>query len=139
MNKTLIIIILSILSGCGVNHHAKRMRYHERMYYAKGGEIKKDTVFITKTITIPEIKLDTIFQSKPLDTVYLTKERLRIKYVNLPGDSIFIEGACKDSIITIKEAVYINKIFEAKNGLPWWLYVLFGFAALVIIMLLFRR
>lgn len=139
MNKTLIIIILSILSGCGSNYHAKRMRYHERMYYAKGGEIKKDTVFITKTITIPEVKLDTIFQSKPLDTVYLTKERLRIKYVNLPGDSIFIEGACKDSIITIKEAVYINKIFEAKNGLPWWLYVLFGFAALVIIMLLFRR
>ena len=139
MNKTLIIIILSILSGCGVNHHAKRMRYHERMYYAKGGEIKKDTVFITKTITIPEIKLDTIFQSKPLDTVYLTKERLRIKYVNLPGDSIFIEGACKDSIITIKEAVYINKIIEAKNGLPWWIWLVFGFAALFITVLLLKK
>ncbi len=140
MKSSYIIILLSIaLIGCGPSWHAKRVRYHERMYYAKGGEIKKDTVYIEKVVTIPEVKLDTIFQSKPQDTVYLTKERLRIKYVNLPGDSVFIEVECKDSVITIKEPVYINKTIQAESKIPWWVYIIFGLSGLVIVVLAFRR
>lgn len=139
MKNNLIIILAILLISCGPAYHAKRMRYHERMYYAKGGEIKSDTVYIEKTITIPEAKLDTIFISRPLDTVYLTKDRLRIKYVNLPGDSVFIEGECKDSVITVKEAIYINKTIKAENKLPWWAWLIFGISALVITVLSFRK
>lgn len=140
MKNTIIVTLLILLiSGCGPAYHAKRMKYHERMYYAKGGEAKSDTVYIEKTVTIPEVKLDTVFQSKPQDTVYLTKDRLRIKYVNLPGDSVFIQGECKDSIIKIKEPIYINKTITAKSGLPWWVYVVFGISALVIVALIVKR
>lgn len=139
MKNTLIIILAILLFSCGPAYHLKRAKYHERMAIAKGADIKADTVFKDRVIEIPKTKLDTMVVTTPGDTVYLTKERLRIKYVNLPGDSVFIEGECKDSVITIKQPVYINKTITAKSGLPWWVYLVFGISALVIIVLCFRK
>lgn len=137
--KYLTLTLALLLISCGPSYHLKRMKYHERMAMAKGADIEADTVYKDRFIKVPEIKLDTMVKTIPGDTVYLTKDRLKIKYVNLPGDSVFIQGECKDSVITIKEPVYIKKTITAKSGLPWWVYLVFGISALVIVALIIKR
>jgi len=92
----LIIPILFLISSCTCNYHLKRAE-------AKCGTRKiVDTLLVHDTLLINSVQLDTLFTPIQGDTVYLTKDRLKIKYVKLAGDSVFITGKC-DSIISIRE------------------------------------
>ena len=84
------IALLILLSSCSCNYHLKR------------AEAKCGTRKIVDTLLINSVQLDTLFKPIQGDTVYLTKDRLKIKYVKLAGDSVFITGKC-DSIISIRE------------------------------------
>lgn len=67
-----------------------------------GSLVKVDSVFVTDTLTYvtERIELDTIFKTKIGDTIYLEKDRLKIKYVQLPGDSVYIGGISEaDTVI----------------------------------------
>lgn len=84
----LIIPILFLISSCSCNYHLKRAE-------AKCGTRKIiDTLLVHDTLLINSVQLDTLFTPIQGDTVYLTKDRLSIKYVKLAGDKVFIEGKC---------------------------------------------
>jgi hypothetical protein len=115
-----ILVVALFLSGCGPSYHLNRSKYHERMAIAKGANVSRDTIFIEKVVTVPEVKTDTVFSSSEGDTVYISKDRLKLKYVNLPGDSVFIEGKCESDTVKIEVPVTITKEISAKSWLKWW-------------------
>ena len=99
------LFILLILCSCASNKANRKLKRAERLTneaIALGAEVRPDTVFKEIPIFIPQVRVDSIFTSRVGDTVYLEKDRLKIKYLKLPGDSVFIEGKC-DSLTIIKE------------------------------------
>jgi len=139
----LMIIVAAIAtSSCGANYHLRRAKHHIARAEELGAEWHSDTLIKTIEIPIPEIHKDTLFQSKAGDTVVITKDRLKVVYVKLPGDSVFLEGECKDSIIYVPCNTAINKSIEstpAKENLPWWIKFLVGGLVVACLVLIFKR
>jgi uncharacterized protein YpmS len=81
------------------------MRRHDRIVrkYPFVHEIKVDTIRDTIRVNVPEIHLDTILDFRT-DTITLEKERLKVKIIRLPGDSIFVSGKC--------DSIFVEKILE---------------------------
>lgn len=117
-----------VLTSCGSNYHLRRAEHHLKKADLKGAVIASDTVYIEKLVTVPEVKTDTVFKSEVGDTVFIAQDRLKIKYVRLPGDSVFIEGKCESDTVRISVPVTITKeIYPAKGWkdyLPWILVIL---------------
>ena len=111
--KQIIIIIGTIaaiiLSGC----------------YTKNQAVKKfcnnDTLHITTTIhdtiIIDSIKVDTVFSEK-IDSVYLVKDKIEIRYVKKYG-KIYLEGKCKGDTIYYEKQVLIEVPCNTTK-LPWY-------------------
>ena len=78
---------------------------------------RTDTVVDTFTVVIPTVKLDTVVETKEGDTVVITKDNLKVKYVKLPGDSVYIEGECEGKTI-VKEVKIPVAVMQA-NTSPW--------------------
>lgn len=116
MIKALIIVFL--LSGCSASYHLKKA-------IQKGGKVLSDTVYVDREIITPEVRTDTIFHSVAGDTVRIERERLKIKYVRLPGDSVYVEGKCESDTIFVKTPVYVKTEIKAPpNKWKWWHIVL---------------
>ena len=121
MRFLLTIFLISSLWSCSAS-------WHLRQAIRKGVNQKIDTIVQVVEIPIPEVKTDTIFKSLTGDTVIIEKERLKIKYVKLPGDSVFIEGKCQADTV-YKEIQVVSKTeITAPKGfwfyLPWMLVVI---------------
>jgi hypothetical protein len=137
MMKQKLIIILSlalILSGCGPAFYLRKSERNLKKAIAKGAIITADTVYIEKQIFVPEVKTDTIFESQQGDTVVIQKDRLKIKYVNLPGEKVYIEGECAADTVYIKTPVAVTKTIKAGKSI-WnythWFAILFFFGCVV--------
>lgn len=100
--RAIIIIIVTIvaivLSGC----------------YTKTQAVKKfcnsDTIQVTTTIhdtiIVDSIQVDTVF-SESIDSVYLVKDKIEIRYVKKYG-KIYLEGKYKGDTIFYEKKIYIN-------------------------------
>jgi len=128
-----ILLVTILLLGCASNKANRKAKRAERLLneaIALGAKVTADTIFKTIPVFIESVKYDSIFTSRQNDTIYLEKERLKIKYVRLPGDSVYIEGKC-DSVTVIKEVPFIvNK--EIKTGLGFLTVVQWSVLALIV-------
>lgn len=108
-----------ILSGCSASWHLKQA-------IRKGANVGVDTVYKEVKVIVPEVQTDTVFTSEVGDTVYIEKEQLKIKYLKLKGDSVYIEGKCDTDTIIQKVPYTVTKHIEAPpdKGLKWW-HILF--------------
>jgi hypothetical protein len=118
-----ILIISLFLVSCGPAWHLRRAEL-------KGAKVTTDTVFQIVQTIVPMVKHDSVFTSLPGDTVRITKDRLSIKYVRLPGDSVYIEGKCDADTVKIKVIHTVTKTVKA--GYTGWKLVgmiIFGLVA----------
>jgi hypothetical protein len=101
--------------------------------------ISKDTVRIIDTIRIPSIQLDTTIETKPVDTVYLEKERLQLQIIR-HYDTLKIHSLVKPEKIIIKKEIPVEKIVVKKvpNQLNKYLFLSLLFL-LFLFILTFRR
>lgn len=126
----LIVLIAMLLSSCS-DKATRQLRRSEKLLnkaIANGAKVSADTIIKEVTLTIPEVRTDTIFQSRQGDTVVIQKDRLRIKYVNLPADSVYIEGECKADTIIKRIPVAIYKKIESGRTV-WDMVILSIFVA----------
>lgn len=138
-NKLIIILSILLLAGCVVPRNYSRAKEKVDRIVNKFPEIlENDTIVITDSIIIPEVKTDTITKINENDTIIINKERLKIKIIRLPGDTFKIEGECKTDTIYKKIAVPVysidkhNLIKKQFLGLGLWSWILI----LIIIILL---
>jgi hypothetical protein len=139
MKKIITIFLISALWSCGPNFYLRKAERALNKAEQLGANVSRDTIFIEKIVTVPEVKTDTVFSSTEGDTVYISKERLKLKYVNLPGDSVFIEGKCEADTVKITVPVTITKEISAPKG--FWYYFPWILVLIVVIAVyqLFRR
>ena len=106
-------VLILLLNSCGCNAALKRVQ--KKCNY----KVTTDTIYYRDTIVSKEVRLDTIRYAPLHDTIYIHKDRLKIKYVSLPGDSGFFQGICEADTIYKDRIKYINKT-EYKASRPWW-------------------
>ncbi len=131
------LIIILLLTSCSANWHLKQSKRHLKIAEQKGAVIMPDTVYVERRVIVPEVKTDTIFHALEGDTVFITKDKLKIKYVRLAGDSVFIEGKCDPDTVKINVPVTITKNISAPCWPKWWLIV--AVLATIGVMVLFRN
>lgn len=114
--------LVALLSSCSSRYYLKRAQANLRKAESLGAQVKTDTVYVEKTVLVPEVKVDTIVHSLVGDTVLIEKEKLRIKYVKLPGDSVYVEGKCDPDTIRLSVPYAVTKDISvpAKGWLRWW-------------------
>jgi hypothetical protein len=96
--------------------------------YTKKRAIEKfctnDTLEVTfrDTVYTKTIKHDTAFISS-VDTLTITKDKLRIKYIKY-GDTIYLTGECIGDSIYIEKIVRIPNLVKKPNREKYWVYLL---------------
>lgn len=118
MKQLVTYILLVLLTSCGPNYHLKRSKYHELKAISKGAKLEVDTVFKEIPVFIDSVRVDSIFTAGVGDTVYLEKDRLKIKYVRLKADTFFIEGKCEADTVKINVPVEVKR--EIQTGAGFW-------------------
>jgi len=79
------IILIILLSSCGPNFYLKKAEKALKKAEQLGAVITADTVYKERLVFVDSIRVDSIFTSKVGDTVYISKDRLKIKFVRLKG------------------------------------------------------
>src|SRR5690606_38237315 len=111
MAKKALILLLLLSTSCGILT-PRETRKVDRLLRRADRALQKakaidptvsltDTVEVATTYYIPSVEVKTIFVPKEGDTVVVEKERLKIRYINLPGDTVQIEGECEADTITV--------------------------------------
>lgn len=125
-------ILLFLLSSCSASWHLQKA-------IQKGAQVKTDTVVKPITVFIPSVVKDTIFESRQGDTVRIEKERLLIRYVNLPGDSVYIKGESRADTIIREVPVTVTQIISAPKNNTWkWIAIALG-VILILLFLIMRK
>lgn len=129
LNTKLPILFLTviILSGCGPSWHLKQSKRHKLKAIQLGAVVKVDTVFTEKTVITKEVKTDTLFKDVLGDTVYITKDNLKIKYVRMPGDTVFISGKAERDTLKILVPTTVTEVIHSdKVWAKWWIFLIAG-------------
>lgn len=127
------ILLVIFFTGCASNKANRKLKRAERLTQQAielGAKVTPDTVYKKIPVFINSVRVDSIFVTQAGDTVRLEIDRLKIKFVDLPGDSVFIEGKC-DSLTVIKEVpIMVTK--EIKTGLRTLVVVQWSLLALIV-------
>ncbi len=139
--SSIFILVAVILSGCSANWHLKRAARHELIAISKGAQPKVDTFYKVVKYRVKEISKDTLFLTRPGDTVRISRDKLKIVYVDLPGDSVYVAGKCEADTIRVTVPVTVTKVVSAAKSWMsnWVLFILIGFAVGVAACLFLRK
>jgi hypothetical protein len=64
------------------------------------------------------------------DTVTIRDGRATVRIVRLPGDSIWVQGECGDTVIRYVRQVVTNRVEQPRPWWHWWPVWVLGFIAL---------
>lgn len=131
------IIILLILCSCGPTNKLKRAERLIRKAELAGAVWHVDTVYKEVPFYVDSVRIDSIFVAKVGDTVVIEKERLKLKYVRLAGDSVYIEAKCEADTVYQTVPVTVTKTIEAKVN--WWKYFLMGVGGALLVVIVIGR
>lgn len=142
-NKILIILSVFLLAGCIVPNNFPRAKYKvDKIVNAWPEVLQNDTIILTDTVVVPESIIDTITQLQENDTVFIEKERLKIRLIRMPNDTIQITAECKTDTITLIKKVPVYKIdkynLRGKGGWKWWYWILICAGSLLLIYIILR-
>ena len=121
-----IIIVGFFIASCGP---ASKLRRAEKLIgkaEQQGAVWRVDTVIQKIPVPYPEIQVKEVHHALPGDTVVIEKERLKVKVLRLPGDTIEVEAKCESDTILVEVPTVVTKTIEAKSGIPWWWLVIAG-------------
>jgi hypothetical protein len=139
--KYCILLLAIFFISCGPTSKLKRAERLIAKAEEQGAEWHSDTLYTTVEIPVPEIQTDTVFESTEGDTVLITKDRLEIKYIHLPGQKVYIEGKCKGDTVYREVATTVYKEIkcpEKPQKWKWWHLILAGLVGAGIIALVKR-
>ena len=120
--KTLLIALICLsLSSCSIESRTKRKirraeRKIEKLTIKYPQLLKHDTIHEKIEIITPAVKLDTIHRVVHGDTVYLDKDKLRIKYI-IQNDTILLSAECKSDTIIKEVSIPFQQVVVKKRSL----------------------
>lgn len=132
MRIILFILLAMSLSSCGVGHYLRKAERALKKAEQLGAVITPDTVYKEIPVMVPEVHTDTVFKSVEGDTVIIEKDRLKIKYVRLPGEKVYIEGECEADTVRVTVPVTVTREIKTKGRPTWWDFIIMVLVCLVI-------
>lgn len=128
---SLLIAIVLCFSSCSAEWHIKRA------IKKNPNILKSDTILVNDTVLVPEVRHDTTIISKPIDTILIEKDRLKIKILR-HYDTLQVTGGCDaDTIIHEIKIPYEKIIFAPKKWYErWWLW---SFVAVLFIVFYYKK
>lgn len=136
-----LLILLMLLSSCGVNYNLRRMAYHKRMAIAKGAEIKSDTVFTDRVYITPGDST-TVFLPGPRvtiirdTTIYQDRIKIRVRRDTV-RETIQVE--CPPDTVVIKVPVAVNTEINCPPKSPFWRNLAIALMVVTALVLYFRK
>ena len=92
---------------------------------------QRDTVIITQRVEV----LDTVLLT---DTVTIQKDRLRIRLLRLPGDTVRVEAECQPDTVRLRQTIVKTNLKELEASRKW-VGSLFMIALVLFILLLLKK
>lgn len=92
-----------------------------------------DTAYVHDSVTIERKITDTLLQWQTLrerDTVIIIEGRAILRIVRLPGDSIWVQGECGDTVIRYVRQMVTKNVQQPRPWWYWWPVWVLGFIAL---------
>lgn len=132
-------LIVFLLLGCGANNKLRRAERLIKKAELAGAKWSIDTVYKEVPVFIDSVRVDSVFVAQVGDTVVIEKERLRLKYVRLPGDSVYIEAECEADTIYQKVPVTVTKTISAKSDWLKWLIIGFVGGCIFVMAVFMKR
>lgn len=136
-----LLILLLLLSSCGVNYNLRRMAYHKRMAISKGAYLRTDTIFTDRVEIIPgDSTVVTLPGSHTVtikDTV-IYQDRIKIR---VRRDTIreTIQVECPPDTVKIRVPVAVNETLCPPPDNKWkWIAAALA-ACLVVVGITMRR
>jgi hypothetical protein len=118
------LLILTALLFIGCSQRARCIRAYERC----GPMWRTDTLEFFDSVVIERAIHDTLLSWQTMrvhDTVTIDRDRMRVRIVRLPGDSIWVQGECRDTVI--RYVAQRVTVAGPEKESPW--YILCGIAA----------
>jgi len=113
----LLLLLLSIFTSCSYEKKLERADNKIERLVNRFPELNKvDTIVDTIRVVVEEVKYDTSFVDTTADTIYIEKDKLRIRYVR-NNDTVFISGECIADTIYQEVKVPVEHIVVQKEGL----------------------
>lgn len=98
--------ILFLLTSCASWHCRKCL---------DKATVKSDTVFRDTIVYVPSVKIDTVIHyDLSTDTLVIEKDKLRIKFRDIPGPTVYLSGECLPDTLKIEVPVLVTN--EVKTG-----------------------
>jgi len=125
------LILILLLSSCYTKQNAINK-------FCKNDTIQT-TITVHDTIIVDSIQVDTIF-SDTIDSVFITKDKIEIRYVKKFG-KIYIEGKCKGDTIYYEKKVIVEVPINCPklswlNQMAidslWWLIVIIAILIILV-------
>lgn len=127
-----IILVLVLLTSCGPAAKLRKAEKLIKQAEEMGATWTVDTVKVETPVFVPEIVVRETISAPVFDTVRIEYDRLKIKVVRLPGDSVFVEGRCEADTIYKEVPVTITKTIEAKSkGYSLWQLIILALVMLL--------
>ncbi|MFN9108892.1 MAG: hypothetical protein ACK5XN_02265 [Bacteroidota bacterium] len=112
--RILILLSALLLIGCSTERRCARAVNRCAALW------RHDTTYVHDSITIQRNTIDTVLRWNFLpvhDTVTIRDGRAVIRIVRLPGDSIWVQGECRDTVIRYVRQVVTKNVQTAPS---WW-------------------
>lgn len=132
-----IITLALLLTSCSAEHQLARGTRKLTNLLERYPELRKDTVI---EAIVEYVKGDTVFTPTEADTVIYQKDRLTVRYVDVPGPTVWIEGECEGD--TKREKItYIQPTKVIKEEvLYWWTpWLIIGLIAALVLVVIRKR
>jgi len=130
------VFFLITLSSCGPAAKLRRANRLIDQAIAAGATVKTDTVFVTRTVTVPETHFDTVLTKVNFtDTITVEKDKVVTKVkINTVTKEVFVSTKCPEVTKVVKVPVQVFKTISAgytKWRVTWMtgLGLLLGFIA----------
>lgn len=140
VKRALALCLIISIASCGPSYKLRRAERLIKKAELLGAQWHVDSIQVEVPVILKEIRVDSIFRDKVGDTVVITKDRLKVTYVRLPGDSVFIRSESKaDTVYQTVTRTVQKVIYAPDKGLKWWHFVLIGFFGAIGLYFIIRK
>lgn len=117
-----------LLLGCNTEKRCARQMVRCGVVFTSDTQYIHDSIRIERTLHDTLLAWDSVIIG---DTITIERDRMRVKVVKLPGDRLWIQGECKDTVIRYVRQVVNNGAIR-KEKYPWWHFAFTGLVGAVI-------
>lgn len=111
-----------LMLGCNAEKRCARQMVRCGVVFTSDTQYIHDSIRIERTLRDTLLAWDTMQIG---DTITIERDRLRVKVVKLPGERLWVQGECKDTVIRYVRQVVNNGAIR-KEKYTWWHVALNG-------------